>query len=289
MNLSADLNILIKDTKNYLHDLEATHLFFTDEECSLFAKEIQNLQSPKKLSKKEKTKTPDEVSPPKIKQNYISTPFPAKQKEPLQNIEKKNKEEKTIRKSFLKPLAPNQKVETFHSDFITLEKPTKTEISFEKIKNILEETAPTYPLIWQIPSDEKAKQISIGYQLKKKAAEVTILSYKESPQGLLFLKNLALAIETCFLPAKVVSALEIEEENGWEILLSEEDLKLVIAGDYSIWELPRLMPFYKEIPNKNEHFLQQTPLFMLPDISLYLKEPLLKKSLFAALRKKISL
>jgi hypothetical protein len=82
--------------------------------------------------------------------------------------------------------------------------------------------------------------------------------------------------------------MEIEKENGWNLFLSQENLKLVIACDHSIWALTNLIKYYKEIPLNKEHFLQKTPLFMLPDISIYFKEPLLKKSLWSSLSNKIN-
>ena len=124
-------------------------------------------------------------------------------------------------------------------------------------------------------------------EAQKNAADVTILSFRESPQQLLFLKNLTQALDILYIPTKIISAIEIEKENQWSFFLSQEELKLIIASDYSIWGLPNLIKYYKEIPVKHKHFLQDTPLFLLPDLSLYLKEPLLKKSLWASLKQKI--
>jgi hypothetical protein len=46
--------------------------------------------------------------------------------------------------------------------------------------------------------------------------------------------------------------------------------------------------FYKEIPSQGIRTLGKIPLFLLPDLSLYLKDPLLKRSLWKALCQKIS-
>lgn len=278
-----ELQNLIKDTKSFLLAQENKHFFLSKEEKAFFEdlltqKENSSVKEKKKNLENEAAK--------------LETPFFQKSR-PIAKIEQKIaynkfKEEKPLKKSFLK----NEEVKLSAekpNDFIILEKPLKAEISFEKLKSLIEEVSPSYPIASFVPSDEKAKMISLGYKLKKKTADITILSFKESPQGELFLKNLALALDICFMSAKVISALEIESENKWDVLLAEEDLKLIIACDYSIWELPRLLPHYKEVPSKNEHFLGEVPLFLLPDVSLYLKEPLLKKSLFTALRKKLSI
>jgi hypothetical protein len=287
---------LLHETKDFIESSSQKNLFLTDEEIAFFSHELKEQTSfEKNFSHKvesEKSNSLPLTYKEKENKNFSSPSFTLKPKQlpetkPLPELLKKQKEEKPFKKSLIKTSLPVEKPNP-HLDFITLEKPTRNEVSLEKTRKIIEEIAPNYPLLLNVPNDEKAKQIALGYQLKKQSAEVTILSYKESPQGLLFLKNLALAIENCFLPAKVVSAAEIEQENKWEMLLTQGDLKLIIGSDYSIWELAHLIPHYKEIPAKNEHFLGDIPLFMLPDISLYLKEPLLKKSLFAALKKKIS-
>lgn len=287
---------LLQDTKDFIESSTLHHLFLNDEEMAFFSQEIKEQNSFEKnfSNLAELKKSSSNVKSYKEKENkdFSFPSFTLKPKElpeskPLPEILKKQKDEKPQKKSLIKTSLPVEKPNP-HIDFITLEKPPKNEISLEKTKKIIEEIAPNYPLLQNVPNDEKARQIALGYQLKKKSAAVTILSYKESPQGLLFLKNLAIAIDNCFLPAKVVSASEIEKENNWEIFLSQEELILIIGSDYSIWELAHLIPHYREIPAKNEHFLGDIPLFMLPDISLYLKEPLLKKSLFAALKKKIS-
>jgi hypothetical protein len=43
------------------------------------------------------------------------------------------------------------------------------------------------------------------------------------------------------------------------------------------------MHFYKETPAQGTRTLGNIPLFLLPDLSLYLKDPLLKRSLWKAL------
>ena len=173
------------------------------------------------------------------------------------------------------------------SDFTILEKPKRNELNLSDVKKIIKEIYPDYHLFDQIPTDKKAKQIAQSWKLKKHAADISILSFRESPQQLLFLKNLTLALDTLYLPTKIISAIEIEKENQWNVFFLQDDLKLIIACDYSIWGLPNLIKHYKEISANQEHFLQNIPLFMLPDISIYLKEPLLKKSLWTSLRQKI--
>jgi hypothetical protein len=65
-------------------------------------------------------------------------------------------------------------------------------------------------------------------------------------------------------------------------------LKWVIVCDYSLWQLRGLMQFYKETPAQGTRMLGNVPIFLLPDLSLYLKDPLLKRSLWKALCQKFS-
>jgi hypothetical protein len=276
---------LIEDTKKYLNQLdEDFHIHLSDSESSYFALDAEKTKS--KIIVKPKESAPSSsVSIPKSISQKKRTNLPFLPISPTYAVKPAPQREPLIAKKATIP----EKVESAPSIslFTSLEKPQKAELNYNEIKRIIKEIAPEYPLSEIIPSDKKAREIANSWQLKKHAAEVTILSFSETPQQLLFLKNLAQAIDILFMPAKIISALEIEKDNRWLQFFSENDLKLIIACDYSIWRLPQLIKFYKEIPSKHQHFLQEIPLFMLPDISLYFKDPLLKKSLWISLKTKI--
>jgi hypothetical protein len=70
--------------------------------------------------------------------------------------------------------------------------------------------------------------------------------------------------------------------------LTSSELKLVIICDHTLWQLQNLRHFYKETPAQNYRQLGDKHLLMLPDLSLYLKDPLLKRSLWKALCQTIS-
>ena len=59
----------------------------------------------------------------------------------------------------------------------------------------------------------------------------------------------------------------------------------MIACDYTVWQLHDLFRYYKENPEKQIRTLKEIPLFLLPDLTLYLKDPLLKRSLWKAIWK----
>ncbi len=61
------------------------------------------------------------------------------------------------------------------------------------------------------------------------------------------------------------------------------DLRLVIASDYDLYLQPELMKVYREAPQQGKHYLNKTPLLLLSDLSLYLKEPQLKSLLWRAI------
>lgn len=106
--------------------------------------------------------------------------------------------------------------------------------------------------------------------------DIAILSFSDLPSHRLFLSMLETAIRLRFgKNVKVVN------QTGWE------KAKLVIAPDYGIWGDPLLSKQYQEGEKAGQNFLGQTPLFILTDIALYMREPKLKKSLWKALCQEI--
>jgi hypothetical protein len=99
----------------------------------------------------------------------------------------------------------------------------------------------------------------------------------------MFLKEISKTLAVYFGSCKLVEAFKIEQENQWAHFLASEQLKWIIVCDHTLWQLTHLMQFYKEISAQQIKTLGKIPLFLLPDLSLYLKDPLLKKSLWKAL------
>jgi hypothetical protein len=135
----------------------------------------------------------------------------------------------------------------------------------------------------EIPSDEAAKKVKNSWRDALTPTDVVLLSFQEPPRQSAFLTQVANAIAVSHRPAKLLSALKIEQENGWDAFLTDSKLKLIIASDYAIYNLPQLMRHYRESSKTAEYFLGNVPLFLLADLSLYLREPLLKASLWKAL------
>jgi len=142
---------------------------------------------------------------------------------------------------------------------------------------------PDWSLSEAIPNDKIALKNKNAWMKIQEATPVIILSFHDNEQQLTFLKNIAQAISLRLSSAQVISASQIEKENGWENLLNSPQLRLVIAGDYELYLHPKLMHVYREIPQHGRHFLGKIPLLLLSDLSLYLKEPQLKPLLWRAI------
>lgn len=164
----------------------------------------------------------------------------------------------------------------------------KPVLNFAPWRNILSVVAPELAILPDIPSDEIAKKLSERWKTKNQTAPLSILVYQEPPEQRAFLEQIALALTVYFGSAKIIQAETIEKEKQWGAFLSAEGLKMVITCDYTLWQLSQLMPFYKETPAAGQRMLGNIPLFLLPDLSLYLKDALLKRSLWKALCQKCS-
>jgi hypothetical protein len=266
---------LIKDTLQYLHDLDISYLISNQETLSFFKNDILLAVSKPKTQKilppvikvveKPKIETPIVASKPLLPPSPIEKkPINLSKEAP---IELKKEEKKSLN---LDPKIENHVQET----------------NLEEFKKIFLKISPSL-IVEAIPDDKKAKQKALTWKLKSNVFPLTILAFKENEKTYKFLTQLAKALDLYFYPAKVISAYNIEKENEWEMFLSSKDLKLIISPDYIISEMPNLRKNYKEYPQKRLFFLKDVPLFILPDINIYLKEPLLKPSLFKTLKQKI--
>lgn len=134
-----------------------------------------------------------------------------------------------------------------------------------------------------IPSDELGQKNKNIWKRQEEIAPIIILSFHDNEQQLTFLKNIAQAISLRLAPAQVISAPHIEKESRWETIFKTPHLQLVISGDYGLYLHPKLMHFYREDSQQNKHFLHTTPLLLLSDLSLYLRDAQLKPLLWRAI------
>jgi hypothetical protein len=168
------------------------------------------------------------------------------------------------------------------------EAPPKKRECTNTLRTLFAKIAPECVILDEIPSDLVAKKIANRWKTKNQIAPITFLSYQEQADHRLLLEQIVKALDVYFGPAALISADPIEEAKDWKTFLSAAELKLVIICDHTLWQLQHLRHFYKETPAQNMRLLGDKPLLMLPDLSLYLKDPLLKRSLWKALCQMIS-
>lgn len=184
------------------------------------------------------------------------------------------------------PKAPEQVVEAQKLPSKQPPLPKKAPADFSHLRNVLSKAAPELTIVDEIPSDAVAIKIAERWRTKNQSAPISILTYQEQTEQRALLEQISRAIDVYFGPAKIVDAAKIESDKQWGAFLSVKNLKMIVVCDYTLWQLGHLMEHYKEVPANKTRVLGKVPLFLLPDLSLYLKDPLLKRSLWNALKQK---
>lgn len=243
---------------------EEEPLFASADDCSYFRSLYRSLPSPQPILSSAKTHGIDACQPPPKE-----TPKPIlKQPDPP----------KSIKKAESLPAIPLPEKST----------PPRVLDRFDDLRSLFSKIAPQIQILDHIPPDTSAKQISERWKTRNQAAPISLLFYQELPQHRLLLEHLAEALNVVFGGARLIQCASIEKEKQWEAFLSVPGLKNVLICDAALWQLPNLLQFYREVPSHSERFLHNIPVFLLPDLSLYLKDPLLKRSLWKALCQKIA-
>lgn len=153
---------------------------------------------------------------------------------------------------------------------------------------LFQKIAPHISTFTEIPNDAIAKKIATRWKTRNQTAPISILSFHEQPKQKALLLEITKAIDIYFGPARLIEADPIEKEKQWDTFLTDPNLKVIIACDYTLWQLENLMRSYKENSFEQTRMLGNIPLLLLPDLSLYLKDPLLKRSLWKGLCQKLS-
>lgn len=148
----------------------------------------------------------------------------------------------------------------------------------QDLRALVAKSAPSLKLYDTVPSDKEAKKIKSAWKEQANVPDIAILGSPHS--SLPFLYQVAKAIELHFFSSRVIEVQHLEESNNWEAFLNTANLKIVITPDAVLWSCKQLMQYYHEFPNKKQRFLGKIPLLLLPDPSLYLKDPSLKRSLW---------
>ncbi|NGX56342.1 MAG: hypothetical protein K1060chlam5_00580 [Candidatus Anoxychlamydiales bacterium] len=285
---------LSKDTIDFLNGLENKRLVLSDDSYHFFKKDIEN-----QLTKKTHFSTPDKPSfsfENKIsKSNIGKDNFRKETTATIPNkIENSPSKEKNI---FNEKIEKDTSIETKDTkEPIKIDKPVQSEFSanekieipnanFNEIKSIIKKIS---NLEFEKPLNDKfAKEILNKHKYKDQISPILILAYTEDEKSFKFLQKLSIAITNYFAECKIILAYELEKKDSWHSILDKSLIKYIITTDYTIFEMKNLKKYFLENSSKKEKFLNEIPLILLPDIILYLKEPMLKASLFKMLNQKL--
>lgn len=174
------------------------------------------------------------------------------------------------------PPVSDQEKKEVKKDFIELEMPKSSPPQpTEEIRKILKEIDPNLYYHETVPNDYKAKRIKEAWKEKRSTPAIPILF--QGRQFRNFVGAVAKAIDTVYGSCRLV---EMTPQKKWDLFLESENLKLILAPDTLIFGNKELLPFYQEIPGQKKRTLGTIPLLLLPDLSLYYKDPYLKRSLW---------
>lgn len=174
------------------------------------------------------------------------------------------------------PLKKQEQKDTF---FELEPPPIPREESNLTVRKILKEIDPDLYLHESVPNDHKAKRIKEAWKEKRDTPRIPILFQGQKYRS--FVAKIAKAIDILYGSCRIV---EIEPTKKWDLFLESENLKLIIAPDSMIFGTKELLPFYQENPQQKSRKLGKVPLLLLPDLSLYFKDPYLKRALWNVIK-----
>ena len=273
--------------KQYADLLALTQLYLFQEyslQERIFA-DSKSYEEFKKFALKQKGSQPPTIQPQKMLQKPATEPFsppqPIKKTTPLVQP---TAEVTAPAPKVIPPKIEEAAAKENVSQFFVLE-PLETiqAMELDDFRTLIREKFPSQ-VIDEIPSDTEARNISHAWKHTQIFPEVILLSFHEADKQRLFLENICLAIEAYGIKASVLSAIQFEQENSWNNLLTAKGLRLILANNYALHTLSGLLKHYKEIPKKGQQYLGKIPLLFLSDLALYLKEPFLKPSLWNAIQ-----
>lgn len=148
------------------------------------------------------------------------------------------------------------------------------------LKELFRKSVPHIPILDAPPDDTRAKNLKNAWKALSQASPISILLLGEPKEHQELLQAIGETLDVYFQGAKTVQAQPLEEKNQWNSFLDSPSLRWILMCDASLRQLPNLRAFYREIPSQQARYVKQIPLFLLPDLSLYLKDPALKKSLW---------
>jgi hypothetical protein len=289
---------LLKETIIFLQNSNEKDIILSEESFNFFKKDLKEFINRNKINLKNqisKEKPVDtKLEKKEIINSAITSPIkeeikvdlsikkeitPIKKQDPIPEIKNTTSLVEHTEKKEEEPLKIK---EILKSEFISNEKIDIPKTNFSDVENILKKISNielTPPI-----NDKVAKEVLNKHKYKDQISPILILAYTEDENSFKFLQKLSIAISNYFRDCKIIKAYDIEKKDSWNSILDKSLIKHIITSDYAIYEMKNLKKYFLE-NEKKEKYLNEIPLLLLPDISLYLKEPMLKKSLFNMLKK----
>lgn len=206
---------------------------------------------------------------------------PAPQKTQVPSVPQNTATVPPVPEPQIKPATQEKTVASKSENFVLEPISVVTPTELNDVRQAVTERFPAQKIVDTIPSNDETKKNESGWHKEMGVPEVVILSFTEVPSQVIFLQNIAKAIQDRLsTTAQVMSAGQLEQEGSWEALLNAKGIRLIIASDHALPTVPRLMQYYRELPKHAKYFVGKVPLCLMSDISLYQSEPQLKAPLW---------
>lgn len=157
-------------------------------------------------------------------------------------------------------------------------------VDFSEWKKIVKDKCPNLAIVDTIPDDSEARRIQNSWKDPKPLPSILILSFQESAKERAFLNNLTNAIRVNFDTAATFTPSEVSIQYGWDTVLAANTTRLIIANAHGLQAHQELMRHYREMPKAGKFFMGKVPLYLMSDVTLYMREPHLKMSLWQDIR-----
>ena len=210
------------------------------------------------------------------------------EKPAVPTLDTKKVEEKRVATLQIKPdKKPVAKKKLVEPAVIKLTKPALNAAisSNQGFISFMKKDFPSVRLHQNPQSDIRAKAMRFAWKDKKNLSAVPLLYDNALTPYKPLLENIAKAISLIFMPSRLLDVSSMHTHDTWQMLLENGDIKLVVAPDSLLSRYPLLKELTSE--PENASLLGPHPLLHLPDLSLYQKDPLLKRSLWETLCQKL--
>ena len=228
-----------------------------------------------------KPKAIKKAAKPFIKPSFIPSkpnfvPSPSEEKPQKTSLIQEKPPVKTAENPPLKKASSSKNARAF-PEIHTPSQKSPPRFATQTMAQFLQKFSPT-SFISTPPDDALAKRIKTKWERSSSLPQIVILKFSQEYQNLL--ENLATAIDLQLKSSRVIHAKDWANEQEVEDILSSGQIELIISSDHLLTQPNSIKAFYKELPVEKKRFLGKVPLLLLPDLSLYYSDPMLKRSLW---------